>query len=95
MTATKTNEPTVYLQYTQAQLEKAFNEICDPADWRNPIDAPVKLDDVLIYISAVEYFTSTQVECIPFKDGQQLNEIDGVAYIRLTSVGYRMGPAGP
>lgn len=68
-------------------LRVAFDQICDPTDWRGPIDALVPWDSANIYVQAVRYMTATVCECRQVKKG-------GEIYAHLTSVGYRMGPAG-
>lgn len=68
-------------------LQTAFNQICDPDDWRGPIDATVPWEAANIYMEAIEFMTAAPAECERIR-------IDGMFYARLKSVGYRMGPAG-
>ena len=70
--------------FSQDQLKSAFEIIENPEDWRAEINALIdpKLEDVVT--QAIIHFTAT-VPGIK-KEGDKL---------RVTSVGYRMGPAGP
>lgn len=68
-------------------LQTAFNQICDPQDWKGPIDCVVPWEAASVYIEAIKYMTATT----PVSHVEQM---DGQLYAHLTSVGYRMGPAG-
>ena len=68
-------------------LNAAFEQICDPADWRGPVDAMVPWEGVNIYLQAVEYMTATIPTC-------KHVVMEGKSFGRITSIGYRMGPAG-
>ena len=46
-------------QFTQTQLTDAFNKIKDPTDWKNPICARVKGEDVTLVVAAIQHFTAT------------------------------------
>lgn len=65
----------------------AFDQICDPADWKGPINALVPWEAASVYVDAVKYMTATE----PM--GRHVVK-EGVSYCHITSVGYRMGPAG-
>lgn len=68
-------------------LRSAFNQICDPDDWRGPIDCLVPRVGASIYVEAIRFMTATDPTCeYVVKDGMQ--------YARLKSIGYRAGPAG-
>jgi hypothetical protein len=68
-------------------LQTAFNQICDEQDWKAPIDATVPWEAANVYMDAISHMTATTAKC------EQVR-IDGQVYARLTSIGYRMGPAG-
>lgn len=68
-------------------LQTAFNQVCNPQDWRGPIDCTVPWSAASVYIEAIKHMTAT----VPKSTTTQ---IDGQLYARITSVGYRMGPAG-
>jgi hypothetical protein len=65
----------------------AFNQICNPDDWKGPICATVTWDTANVYMQAVEFMTATKAACERFKDDPRL--------CNITSPGYRAGPAGP
>ena len=76
-------------------LHTAFNQVSDPKDWRNPINAVVKLhsSDIIgigLYAEAIKHFTATEPAIFILED---YNE-QGWATFRLVSEGYRLGPAG-
>jgi hypothetical protein len=47
-----------------ADLRVSFNAVQDPADWKNPIHAIVKLADVQKITVAVEFFTASPTEVV-------------------------------
>lgn len=72
-------------EYTMDQLEKAFNSVQNKDDWRAAIDAPVDPESDLILIeAAIQFYTATQAKFEMVGD-----------QLRVRSIGYRMGPAGP
>lgn len=75
--------------YGHATLSKVFDMVCDPADWKGPIEAIVNGEMVNVAVEAIKFFTATcpKVELVMPK-GNLLPK-----YL-LTSPGYRMGPAG-
>lgn len=65
---------------------KAFDHVCDPNDWKAPIDCEVPWDVANIYMQAIEFMTgvkptSEYVANYPAK-------------ARLICTGYRNGPCG-
>lgn len=68
-------------------LRSAFDQICDPTDWKKPVHAMVPWESASVYMDAVRYMTATTCEC-------ERVQRDGVTYALLKSVGYRAGPAG-
>lgn len=65
-------------------LQAAFALICNPDDWKAPIDCIVPFSDASFFYDAIVSITGT----VPNSERQP----DGS--FRLTSVGYRMGPCG-
>lgn len=70
-------------------LRKAFDQVCDTRDWKAPIDALVPLNQVSLYVDAIMFMTATQPK-IESTD----QYVTGHLAVRLTSIGYRAGPAG-
>ena len=66
----------------QAKLTAAFNKVADKADWKRPIDAVIDRADRDIVREAVIYFTATVPTFVDVGDK-----------MRVTSPGYRAGPA--
>lgn len=65
-----------------------FDEICDRADWKGPIDKVVGVGPGVTpeFIKwVVSYFTATETTVIDLLNGRFL----------VQSIGYRAGPAGP
>ena len=75
--------------FTVAQLREMFNEIADPKDWRAPIDVNLPGEKILMACAAIEYFTATE----PAVDSV-FDATGKVDYGFVSSIGYRMGPAG-
>lgn len=76
----------VYKGFTQAQLSAAFDRVANPNDWRAPIDKVLLAERATPAVSAaVEFYTATQATITDLGNG----------FVRVTAVGYRMGPAGP
>lgn len=61
----------------------AFAQICDPKDWKGPIDAIVPWDCANVYMQAVQFMTAVQPVC---------ERVSG-NMARITCIGYRRGPA--
>ena len=71
-----------------ALMQFAFNQVCDPADLKGPIDAMVPWDQANVYMQAITFMTATEPTC------ERVVGSDRRTYAHLKSVGYRMGPAG-
>jgi uncharacterized heparinase superfamily protein len=73
----------------------AFNQICDPNDWKGPIDAIVPAMQFKVYADSVEFMTGTEA-VIHERDetGRRMYDTAGNQLFRMTSVGYRAGPCG-
>lgn len=71
----------------QDLLKAAFNSVCDPDDWKAPIDAfvPIELLDRDLVERAIIHFTATTPT---FAE-------NGSGDVHVTAAGYREGPAGP
>ena len=80
------------------RLKKAFDLVCDPDDWRKKIDKTLYLDSKGKVVEtgvtidevreAIVFFTATE------PTAKEVPASVGIA-VRVTSVGYRAGPAGP
>lgn len=73
----------------QAELKNAFDRVCNPRDWKAPINALVLGTDLEITRAAIEHFTGT----IPLHHFAGLDD-DCASVYQITSPGYRAGPAG-
>ena len=69
------------------ELRAAYDRIRNPVDWKAPIDAILRLDQVPIAQAAVEFFTATKLR-ITTSYAEPRN------YVRVQAIGYRAGPAG-
>jgi hypothetical protein len=74
----------LYKGFTHQALSEAFDMLC-PHDWRGPIDTWMPGELVMVAVAAIEFFTATAVTV-------QLET--NTMHYRLTSPGYRQGPAG-
>lgn len=68
-------------------LRVAFNQVCDPEDWKGPIDCIVPYDSANIYMQAIEFMTGVK----PHHENVVVN---CERMFRLTCCGYRAGPCG-
>lgn len=81
------NDP-VFDGFSRNQLKAAFRMVTNPDDWRARIDAEVHLTAAITeeqIARAVAFFTGTEATIERRKNN----------VVRVTAVGYRMGPAGP
>lgn len=81
-TANKPREVNFFTDYP-ALLRCAFNQVCDPQDWKGPIDCIVPWDGANIYMQAIQFMTGVKPTFVKIGDNA-----------RLTCIGYRAGPAG-
>lgn len=77
--------------FTVADLHKHYDRICNPDDWRAPIDVVVPKAETMITVAAIGFYTGTTCTT---------NKVDGPEectgeFWKVTSVGYRNGPCGP
>jgi hypothetical protein len=71
-----------------ALFKAAFDLICDPDDWKEPIDCIVPISSAGFFASAIKSMTATEVFV---KEDKSVPE----GMIHLTSIGYRAGSTGP
>jgi hypothetical protein len=71
--------------YTREELEKAFEKVHPPDDWKGRVGGFVEDKDLKVTVEAVIFYTATKPEVTPI--------IPGHLYL-VVSEGYRMGPAG-
>lgn len=73
--------------YAVADLKALFGTLHPYGDWKAPIDTYVAKAELDMALAAIEYFTATiaSVTIKPTEWGTH----------RITSPGYRAGPAGP
>lgn len=77
---------TPFGEYTYEQLEKAFDKVADPGDWKAPIYKRIMRSEVAITFAAVEFFTATMLIVT--------QDIPGRPDVTVQAMGYRAGPAG-
>lgn len=76
---------TTYKGYTEQELQKAFKSVENPDDWKDEILAAMPGECVNVVCAAIEFYTAT----IPTV---RLDTCTMTYYV--SSIGYRMGPAG-
>jgi hypothetical protein len=72
-----------YNGFTEPQLRAAFEKVEDKTNWKNPIKAYIKPEEIEITKAAIEFFTATQAT---FKN------ID-INKVWVEAPGYYNGPA--
>lgn len=75
-----------YKGFRVSELRRLFDAAHEPEDWKAEISVFVPGELVQATVAAVEYFTATPATV-------ELDQTQ-MRYL-ITSVGYRMGPAGP
>lgn len=75
----------VSFHQTADLYREAFDHVCDPQDWKAPIDALVPRTLVNLYAQAVEFMTGT-APTVELASGTEL--------VRIRAAGYRSGPCG-
>jgi len=82
---TPTHQDFSNYEEAQARLTAAFEVVCEPGDWRAPIDAVIPPGNSLPLIAeAIIHFTGTVPRFFRV----------GTTY-RVKAAGYREGPCGP
>jgi len=72
-------------------LSDAFDAVASADDWRDAIMAKVRVEDLEITVEAIRHYTATEAKVEKIVD-----DADGtISGYLVSSVGYRMGPAGP
>lgn len=66
------------------ELQQAFRTVCNPEDWKAPINAVIKFENRNLVAEAISFMTATEATF----------ENLGAGRLRVRSVGYRNGPAG-
>lgn len=79
----------LFLGYTGGELEAGFKMVEDVNDWKASIDSHVKPDYADLVVAAAQFFTAAEVRTEPYQHPQW------GSMVRVRSVGYRNGPAGP
>jgi len=74
-----------YKGFDLVELQSAFDEICDPEDWKAPINRCVAKDRLDLYKAAVEFYAAVELRVVR----------EGTESVQVYSIGYRAGPAGP
>ena len=68
---------------------KAFDQVCDPDDWKAEIDCVVPYQLANLYMQAIEFMTGVEPVGLGRVSMPRLD--DGY---RITCIGYRRGPCG-
>ena len=68
---------------------KAFDQVCNQADWKAEIDCVVPYDLANLYMRAIEFMTGVK----PVGLGRASTDKIHDGY-RITCIGYRRGPCG-
>jgi hypothetical protein len=87
MTEQKMKTLAAKLGAEQEELKPYFAQVCPKPDWKSPIDAFCRREDLSQVMRAIEFFTATLTTYLevvpPCKE-----------WVRVQSIGYRAGPAG-
>jgi hypothetical protein len=70
--AIKTKPDAVFFNYTQEELQQAFDKIKTPSNWKEPIQATIPAEDYNLASAAVAYFTGSQLEIEDNTSGQYI-----------------------
>ena len=71
-------------KFTHEEMARAFENVQDKENWKNPINSCVRAEDVEVTKEAIVYFTATEAT---------LGENLGNGWYKITAPGYYMGPA--
>lgn len=72
---------TVTIDQLADLYRKAFDQVCDPTDWRGPINCVVPWRLANLYMQSIEFMTGVAPECIR----------EGDEWARLRCCGYLVG----
>ena len=71
-------------------MELKFRKVtAGNAHWKDPIDAVVMHEELTETLEAIRFYTATE------PTWEKAPRRNGIAMIRVCSIGYRAGPAGP
>lgn len=70
------------MQYTQEQLENAFQKVQNKEHWKNPIKSTCHFTERAIVAQAIIHFTGTEATFAPINED----------YLQVTAPGYYLGP---
>lgn len=87
MTEQEIQAEALRLQVEHNELKPYFDAVCNKRDWKSPIDAFCRRDDLPRVKRAIAFFTATDAihqEVMP----------PNSEWVRVLSIGYRQGPAG-
>jgi len=62
----------VFFNYTQDELQQAFDKIKTPGNWKEPIRATISAEDYNLAAAAVAYFTGSNLEIEDNTKGQYM-----------------------
>ena len=78
-------------RFSEPEMDAAFKRVCDPDDWRAPINCVIRLGpendlrELELIAEAVMFYAANKVRFVRLKHRTY----------RVTADGYRAGPAGP
>ena len=86
--------------FSVEELKAAFDKACDPADWKAPINTLAATQaEMKLACAAIEFYPATKPIVAPctFTDYPHPNALLKMEFngFKITSEGYRSGPAGP
>jgi len=73
--------------FSREELTKAFDEVKNKDNWKQPISAWVHLSNLEVTLEAIKYFTATE--------GRIVRTSTDECSVLIHADGYYMGPAGP
>ena len=81
-----------YGGFEEADIRAAFEKVADPNDWKGPIEAIIRGEEIPLVAAAIEFFTATPATVAV----GNMNLSEGLGFIPyvVTADGYRAGPAG-
>jgi hypothetical protein len=81
------NQSFVVRTAEQQEHDRFFSKVCNPDDWKAPIDSLCHESEREATAKAIIFFTATEPTFTPLQVGPR-------GWLRVTAKGYRMGPAG-
>lgn len=82
------NKPECFVERSAEQQEhdRYFSKVQNPSDWKGAIDSFCHESEREPTTKAIAFFTATEAQFEPIPNHR--------GWLRVTSVGYRQGPAG-